>query len=441
MEHPIARCLALASAVLAGLLLRMPGAAAVEPRTITADQAMVRVKPRGIQEVGRVAPEARPLPVVSLPPAAPGAPNRWALVIGNSAYGADVGPLQNPINDATDMADALQGLGFEVTLVRDATRQTMEEAIAAFTVKLRQGGVGLFYFAGHGVQIEGTNYLIPIGANVEKAVTAKADSVSAEHVLASMTAADTALNFLVLDACRNNPFLSRWPVRVPPGLAAMPAARGSLIAYATAPGAVAADGAGRNGTYTKHLLRYLSTPALVVEQMFKQVRVAVEEETRGAQTPWEESSLQGDFYFVPDVSPPVATAPPPVTPSLAPQPPTPHAAGASLPAASPPHLPPALVSPSQFLVGTWRFAGVELGRPVDILWHLRPDGTATYRYNGVPQGMGTWQYVGAHIYERYPDGRQGAGAIQILDRDRFVVTIVDNGFPAHTGLQRLYIRQ
>jgi len=328
----------------------MPGAAAGEPRTMTADQAMVRGKPRGIQEVGRVAPEARPLPVVSLPPAAPGAPNRWALVIGNSAYGADVGPLQNPINDATDMADALQGLGFEVTLVRDATRQTMEEALAAFTVKLRQGGVGLFYFAGHGVQIEGTNYLIPIGANVEKAVTAKADSVSAEHVLASMTAAGTALNFLVLDACRNNPFLSRWPVRVPPGLAAMPAARGSLIAYATAPGAVAADGVGRNGTYTKHLLRYLSTPALVVEQMFKQVRVAVEEETRGAQTPWEESSLQGDFYFVPAGSPPVATAPPPVTPSLAPQPPTPPAAGARLPAASPPHLPPASVSPSQFLV-------------------------------------------------------------------------------------------
>ena len=124
-----------------------------------------------------------------------------------------------------------------------------------------------------------------------------------------------------------------------------------------------------------------------------------------------------------------------------PQPPTPPAAGALLPAPSPPHLPPALGSPSELLVGTWRFAGVELGRPVDIFWHLRPDGTATYIVNGVPQGVGTWQYIGAHIYERYPDGRQGEGAIQILDGDHFVVTIVDNGFPAHTGLQRLYIRQ
>jgi hypothetical protein len=89
----------------------------------------------------------------------------------------------------------------------------------------------------------------------------------------------------------------------------------------------------------------------------------------------------------------------------------------------------------------WRFAGVELGRPVEIIWHLRPDGTETYIYNGVPQGAGTWQYAGEHIYERHPDGQQGEGAIQILDRDHFVVTIVDNGFPAQTGLQRLYIRQ
>ena len=84
---------------------------------------------------------------------------------------------------------------------------------------------------------------------------------------------------------------------------------------------------------------------------------------------------------------------------------------------------------------------MELGQPVNILWHLRPDGTQTYIINGIPQGAGTWQYVGTHIYERYPDGRLGEGTIQILDRDRFVVTIVDNGFPAHSGLQRLYIRQ
>ena len=155
-------------------------------------------------------------------------------MIGNSAYGADIGPLPNPVNDATDMAATLQPLGFDVTLVLNATRQQMEEALAAFRRQLRPGGVGLFYFAGHGAQVEGTNYLIPLGANVEKATTAQADSVSAEQVLASMTAAGTALNLLILDACRNNPFLARWPVQVPRGLAPMQAVRGSLIAYATA---------------------------------------------------------------------------------------------------------------------------------------------------------------------------------------------------------------
>jgi formylglycine-generating enzyme required for sulfatase activity len=331
------RYLAFASAVLTGLLLAST-AAAVETLTITAAQAIVRaqpgvthpvltVVPQGAifpvvetqkawykilledgregwitREVGRVEQEERQLTVVSPPPVAPVAQNRWALVIGNSAYGADIGPLPNPVNDATDMAATLQPLGFDVTLVLNATRQQMEEALAAFRRQLRPGGVGLFYFAGHGAQVEGTNYLIPLGANVEKATTAQADSVSAEQVLASMTAAGTALNLLILDACRNNPFLARWPVQVPRGLAPMQAVRGSLIAYATAPGAVAADGGGRNGTYTKHLLRYLATPDLLVEQMFKRVRVAVEEETGGIQTPWEASSLQGDFSFFPSAA-------------------------------------------------------------------------------------------------------------------------------------------
>jgi len=334
MEQAMVRYLALAGAVLAGLWL-VSTAAAVETLTITVEQAIVRaqagithpvlaVVPQGTilpvletqqawykilledgregwiaREAVRVEQEPRKLTVVSPAPAALVAQNQWALVIGNSAYGADIGPLPNPANDATDMAAALRSLGFEVTLILNATRQQMEDALAAFHRQLRPKGVGLFYFAGHGAQVEGTNYLIPIGANVEKAATATAESVSAEQILASMTAAGTSLNLLILDACRNNPFLSRWPVQVPRGLAPMQAARGSLIAYATAPGAVAADGDGRNGTYTKHLLRYLTTPGLLAEQMFKRVRVAVEEETGGAQTPWEASSLQGDFSFRP----------------------------------------------------------------------------------------------------------------------------------------------
>ena len=336
MEHAMSRYLSFASAILAGLLLLVPAATAVETLTITGDQAIVRARPgvthpvltlapRGAifpvletqgewykilledgregwitRAVGRVEAEERKLTEAAPKPAAvPGTLTRWGLVIGNSAYQADIGPLQNPVNDATDMAATLEALGFKVKLLLDATRPQMEAAVTAFSRQLRPGDIGLFYFAGHGAQIEGTNYLIPIGANVERAATTKVDAVSAEQVLSSMTTAGSALNILILDACRNNPFLARWPVKVPPGLAPMQAARGSFIAYATSPGAVATDGTGRNGTYTKHLLRYLTTPDLPVEQMFKRVRVAVEGETGGAQTPWELSSLQGDFSFRP----------------------------------------------------------------------------------------------------------------------------------------------
>jgi formylglycine-generating enzyme required for sulfatase activity len=329
------RHLSFATAALMGLLLLALAAAAVDTLTIAAARAIVRAQP-GIthpilslapqgavfpvlesqenwhkilledgregwitREVGRIGQEGVGSTVVTPPPAVvPTVRNRLALVIGNAAYGVEIGPLQNPINDATDMATTLQQLGFEVILLLDATRPQMEEAIAAFRRQLRPGGVGLFYFSGHGAQVEGTNFLIPIGANVESAKTAKADSVSAERVLVSMAEAGTGLNFLILDACRNNPFTHRWPVGRP-GLAPMPAARGSLIGYATAPGAVADDGAGRNGTYTKHLLRYLTVPDLLVEQLFKQVRAAVEQETQGGQIPWESSSLQGEFSFRP----------------------------------------------------------------------------------------------------------------------------------------------
>ena len=351
MEHAMSRYLSFASAILAGFLLFVPAATAVETLTITGDQAIVRARPgvthpvltlapRGAifpvletqgewykilledgregwitRAVGRVEAEERKLTEAAPKPAAvPGTLTRWGLVIGNSAYQADIGPLQNPVNDATDMAATLEALGFKVNLLLNATRPQMEEALTAFSRQLRPGDIGLFYFAGHGAQIEGTNYLIPIGANVERAATTKVDAVSAEQVLSSMTTAGSALNILILDACRNNPFLARWPVKVPPGLAPMQAARGSFIAYATSPGAVATDGTGRNGTYTKHLLRYLTTPDLPVEQMFKRVRVAVEGETGGAQTPWELSSLQGDFSFRPatatPLSPTVAKATP-----------------------------------------------------------------------------------------------------------------------------------
>src|SRR5882724_3851455 len=240
-------------------------------------QAMVQV------QGGR----ALTVPAVAAPPPSLA---RTALVIGNAAYGTEVGPLRNPGNDATDIAAALRQLGFEVTLVLDANRQRLEEAVEAFSRQLRRGGVGLFYFSGHGAQVEGTNYLIPVGARLAQTADVKFQAVAAEWVLASMEDAGNGLNIVILDACRNAPFARQWR-SAQRGLAPMQAAHGALIAYATAPDSVAADGTGRNGTYTKHLLQYMTVPDLPVEQMCKQVRLAVEHETKGAQTPWELSSL------------------------------------------------------------------------------------------------------------------------------------------------------
>jgi len=225
------------------------------------------------------------------------APRRIALVVGNAKY--KVSPLRNPINDATDMADALKKLGFETTLLRDATFQQMEAAVDAFSRKLRQGGVGLFYYAGHGVQIDGQNYLVPVDAPLQTAASVKYRSVPANWLLERMADAGNQLNIIVLDACRENLFMRESRSSVDRGLAIMQGAQGSLIAYSTAPGKVALDGSERNGVYTKYLLKYITRPGIPVEELFKRVRIDVQKETKDRQTPWESSSLVGDFYFAP----------------------------------------------------------------------------------------------------------------------------------------------
>ena len=288
----------------------------------------------------------------------PPTPERFALVIGNTAYGTDLGPLRNPANDAEDMAARLRQLGFTVTLGTNTTLQQLQEALVAFSQQLRRGKLGLFYYAGHGVQVNGINYLVPIGARLVHASDVKEQTIAAEQVLNSMEASGNQANIVILDACRNNPFPSRWP-SARPGLAPMAAARGSLIAYATAPGAVAADGNTRNGTYTKYLLQALNVPGLLIEQVLKRVRVAVEEETSGEQIPWESSSLRGDLILHTEgtmplqatagvtTAPPVAaTTSPPVAATPPPTPPTQASAAPSVstPAATPaPSLAPALV--------------------------------------------------------------------------------------------------
>ena len=221
---------------------------------------------------------------------------RIALVIGNSAYKNS--PLRNPVNDATDMAAKLRRLGFQVSLGKDWSRKEMRTAIRSFGDELKRGGVGLFYYAGHGMQAEGKNYLIPVGSDIAREDEIEDEAVDAGSILRKMESAGNTMNMVFLDACRNNPFARSFR-SASKGLAQMDAPSGSLIVYATAPGSVAADGPGRNGIFTKNLLAYLETPDLPVTQMLMSVRKDVRLETDGKQTPWESSSLEGNFYFMP----------------------------------------------------------------------------------------------------------------------------------------------
>lgn len=223
---------------------------------------------------------------------------RLALVIGNSTY-EHGGSLPNPVNDANAIAQALQSVGFEVMKYQNVTQREMKMAINAFGQKLNGYEVGVFYYAGHGIQNQGMNYMIPIEADLQTEAQVEFDCVAADRVLAFMDAAEVKVNVIIMDACRNNPFERSWHRSANGnGLAMMNAPTGSLIAYATAPGKVASDGTGSNGLYTSALLKYIHDPKLTIEQVFKKVRTEVTEKSGGAQVPWETTSLTGDdFYF------------------------------------------------------------------------------------------------------------------------------------------------
>ena len=240
---------------------------------------------------------------------------RVALVIGNSAY-ADA-PLANPANDARLMAETLRGLGFDVIERTDATQREMKLAIFELGDRLEAAGkdaVGLFFYAGHGVQVDGENYLIPLNAEISKERHVAIEAVGASWVLSQMEFAGNRVNFVILDACRNNPLTRGFRSQVR-GLAKMNAPTGSLVAYSTGPGDVAADGDGVNSPYTLALSRVMQMPGLPAEKVFKLVRDAVREATNNEQTPWEESSMTGaDFYFNVNLSVTVGTTEP-TTPS------------------------------------------------------------------------------------------------------------------------------
>lgn len=220
---------------------------------------------------------------------------RVALVIGNSAYPR--APLSNPANDAKGMTEALKGLGFTVIEVRDGSKAQIFKAISGMRDSLRgKNGVGMLYYAGHGLQVDARNYMVPVDAKLAGPGDVPAQTVDVNDVIEAFRAAGSRMNILVLDACRDNPF---GGIVSGKGLAPLDAPTGTFLAYATAPGNVASDGDAKsgNGLYTHFLLQELKKPTARIEDVFKRVRYSVRKASNGQQIPWESTSLEEDFQF------------------------------------------------------------------------------------------------------------------------------------------------
>jgi hypothetical protein len=268
--------------------------------------------------------------------AAAAKPARLALVIGNASY--KDAPLVNPGNDAADVAKALEASGFTVMKRENASLREMHLALREFGDRLGRQSTGLFYFSGHGLQVRGRNYLMPVDADIAREDEVAFQALELAAVMEKLDSAKNPVNIVILDACRNNPFGSRLQASTK-GLAQVDAPPGTLIAFATAPGSTAADGTGRNGLYTNHLVRQIAQPGLAIEEVFKATRAAVRTESRNAQIPWESTSLESPFAF--------RAAPPP--------PPPPKVVAAAKPASAAPSaaraMPASIGAPPAFVPG------------------------------------------------------------------------------------------
>lgn len=221
---------------------------------------------------------------------------RFALLIGNNEY-QHAPHLRNAVNDAADLGAVLQQIGFNVQVVTNADRRAMEAAMDRFVASLTPGSVGLFLFSGHGMQIEQENYLVPVDFELKDEASVKYDAYPASKLHDRVARSGVRLNIVILDACRNNGFTTS---RSTGGLAAMNAARGSFIAFSTAPGATASDNPrGRNGLFTSYLLETIGKPGLKLDDVFNQVRQSVYQASENKQLAWTSSSVIGDFYFLP----------------------------------------------------------------------------------------------------------------------------------------------
>jgi len=273
---------------------------------------------------------------------APFAEPRTALVVGNGAY--SYGALANPVNDAEAVAKALTDAGFDVALLTDADQAKLQQSIRTFGDKLKsKGGVGLFFFAGHGVQLAGENYLLPVGGHIAGEEDIKTGAVTAAEVVDAMATANDTLNIVILDACRNNP-INKSGTR---GLSRIDSNASLFVSYSTSPGAVALDGAGGNSPYTKYLAQSISATNLSLEETFKRTLKGVYQETKGEQTPWISSTFFGDFVFRPS-----GAAQPAPVPAV-----TPKAPEAQTALLRPVPAPRPATAPSLELAGVYRVSG------------------------------------------------------------------------------------
>ena len=351
---------------------------------------------------------------------------RVALVLGNARY-APPATLPNPVNDARDMAQALRTAGFDVVLETDADLKAMQRAVRDFGSRLRPDGAALFYYAGHGVQVKGSNYLVPLAAKILSEAEVEDEALDANRVLKVMEESRSRVNIVVLDACRDNPF-SRGTRSLTRGLALMPAPSGTLIAYATGPGAVAADGTGRNGLFTGELLRAMRVPGVDIIDVFRNVIGAVRQQTGGRQVPWVHSSLDSYFYFRPATpSPPTARAvdpptpkpvdPPPPKPADAPiskraEPPTSTAKVVDPPTpkpATPPVLPQPRAPDRDWLVGVW--SGAHSNSAID-------HDTTEFRFSRTANDTITWKMTRRWV------GR-GGGSPEYAEAEGHVASVRD----------------
>jgi len=250
---------------------------------------------------------AAPLLVAASRGARAAAGSRVALVIGNAGY--KVGALKNPINDARAIAGSLRNMGFEVTQREDTSLRDMIESLRQFSVQGQNAEVRVVYYAGHGLQVKGRNYLLPVDTEIRAEDDVPGKSADLNEFLNRLSSIKNGINVVILDACRNNPFSGveivgpdgrrlKFRGATPSGLARVEAPLGTMVAFSTAPDGVALDNPQeKNSLFAKHLLAQMQEPGLPVEILFKRVRLAVASETNRVQVPWESSSLTGDFCF------------------------------------------------------------------------------------------------------------------------------------------------